>query len=257
MIAFIQRHYMKAVALVAFLALWQSFILITGVKEFIVPSPLVTFQRLFDPAVAQKYNWLKHIKTTASEVLLSFAATAVLGIGTAILITWSSIAARIFTPLLALLNSLPKIALAPLFLLWFGYGVIPNTLIAILIAFFPVIINTATGLNSVEEDLLDLVRYLGGTKWQVFKKIRIPNALPFIFAGLKLSATLSVVGAIVGEFIASSSGLGYVIQSAQALIDTPTMFAALLVIAVLGLGLFGAIAVAERLLVPYDVEALE
>jgi NitT/TauT family transport system permease protein len=156
---------------------------------------------------------------------------------------------RLITPLLTLFNSLPKIALAPLFLLWFGYGILPNTLIAVLIAFFPVVINTAAGLAAIDDDLLDLVRYLGGTKWQVFTKIRIPNALPYMFAGFKMSATLCVVGAIVGEFIASTRGLGYVIQSAQAMIDTPTMFASLLVIAVLGLTLFGAVGVVERLVV--------
>ena len=158
----------------------------------------------------------------------------------------SSSAIRSNSPMI---SAAAEIALAPLFLLWFGYGILPNTLIAVLIAFFPVIINTAAGLNAVDDDLLDLVRYLHGSKWQVFTKIRIPNALPYMFAGFMMSATLCVVGAIVGEFIASSRGLGFVIQSAQALIDTPTMFASLLVIAALGLSLFGAIVLVERLVV--------
>lgn len=247
--AFVKRHYTKVLALLGFLLVWQFFIVVTGVKEYIVPSPLVTFQRLFDPAVAAKYKWFRHIGATATEVLVAFGVTAVAGVGLAILISWSTFLERLITPILTLFNSLPKIALAPLFLLWFGYGILPNTLIAVLIAFFPVVINTAAGLNAIDDELLDLVRYLHGTKWQVFTKIRIPNALPYMFAGFKMSATLCVVGAVVGEFIASTRGLGYVIQSAQALIDTPTMFASLLVIAALGLSLFGAIGFVERLVV--------
>lgn len=247
--AFFKRHTTKVLALIGILLVWQFFVVVTGVKEYIVPSPLVTFQRLFDPAVAAKYQWFRHIRATTTEVLVAFGVTAVTGVGLAILISWSAFLRRLITPILTLFNSLPKIALAPLFLLWFGYGILPNTLIAVLIAFFPVVINTAAGLSAIDDELLDLVGYLHGTKWQVFTKIRIPNALPYMFAGFKMSATLCVVGAIVGEFIASTRGLGYVIQSAQAMIDTPTMFASLLLIAVLGLSLFGAVGFVERLVV--------
>lgn len=247
--AFVKRHYTKVLALLGILLAWQLFVVVTGVKEYIVPSPLVTFQRLLDPAVAAEYQWFRHIRATATEVLVAFGVTAVAGVGLAILISWSAFLRRLITPILTLFNSLPKIALAPLFLLWFGYGIVPNTLIAVLIAFFPVVINTAAGLSAIDDDLLDLVHYLHATKWQVFTKIRIPNALPYMFAGFKMSATLCVVGAIVGEFIASTRGLGYVIQSAQAMIDTPTMFASLLLIAVLGLSLFAAVGFVERLVV--------
>jgi NitT/TauT family transport system permease protein len=253
-VRFVKEHYPKVLVFAAFLLAWQLAVTVFGVKQFIIPSPASTFQRLFDPAIAPKYHWMRHLEATGKEVLVAFAATAVFGIGLAILITWSGALRRVIVPVLTLFNSLPKIALAPLFLLWFGYGIVPNTLIAILIAFFPVIINTAAGLNDVDDDLLDLVRYLNGTKWQLFTKIRIPSALPYMFAGLKASATLCVVGAIVGEFIASSRGLGYAIQSAQALIDTPTMFASLVIIAALGLTLYGFVALLEKLLVRQQTE---
>lgn len=252
----IKEHYPKVLVLALFLVAWQLTVTVFGVKQFIIPSPAATFQRLFDPEVAPKYQWLRHLQATGKEVLIAFVATAVSGIGLAIVITWSNALRRVVVPVLTLFNSLPKIALAPLFLLWFGYGIVPNTLIAILIAFFPVIINTAAGLSAVDEDLLDLVRYLNGTKWQLFTKIRIPSALPYMFAGLKASATLCVVGAIVGEFIASSRGLGYAIQSAQALIDTPTMFASLVIIAALGLSLYGFVALLERLMVRQGAEGV-
>jgi NitT/TauT family transport system permease protein len=238
--------------LLGFLVAWQLVVSVFHVKEFIIPSPLATFAHLLDPRIAGKYHWLRNIAATLSEMLLSFLATAVAGVLVALLITWSRVLNRIITPIIALFNSLPKIALAPLFLLWFGYGIIPNIFIAIMIAFFPVVINAATGLNAVDPDFLDLVRYLHARKWQVFLKIRIPNSLPYIFSGLKISSTLCVVGAIVGEFIASDRGLGYLMKDSQALMDTPTMFAALILISVVGLSLFGVLSLLGRVLMPWQ-----
>ena len=138
-----------------------------------------------------------------------------------------------------------------LFLLWFGYGLRTNVLVAVMVAIFPVIIDTVTGLIEVDENLLDLVGYLGATKWQVFSKIRIPNALPHMFAGLKTSAVMCVSGAIVSEFIASKRGLGRLLRSAQANIDMATMFACLILLAVIGLLFFKMISVAEHLAMPW------
>jgi NitT/TauT family transport system permease protein len=147
---------------------------------------------------------------------------------------------------------LPKIALAPLFLIWLGYGFAANVTIAIIVAFFPIVLNTTVGLDSVDEDLLDLVRYLNASKLQVFLKIKIPNSLPFVFSGLKVSATMTVVGVIVGEFVASSQGLGFLIKDSQAMMNTPPMFASLFIISGLGLGLFAFIGLLERLLMPWN-----
>jgi NitT/TauT family transport system permease protein len=255
--AFFARHYMKLVALAVFFGLWQFAVSVLGIKQFIIPSPVATFSTLFVRDIAQRYDWVLHIRTTLSEVLISFAVTAVIGILVALLITWSAALRTIFTPVLTLLNSLPKIAFAPLFLIWFGYGLVPNVIIAVLIAFFPVIVNTATGLNAVEEDLLDLVRYLHASKLQVFVKIRIPNSLPYIFSGLKISTTLCVVGAIVGEFVASARGLGYLLKDAQAMIDTPPMFASLILISILGLSLFAVISILERVAMPWQLREAE
>ena len=164
---------------------------------------------------------------------------------------------QIFMPIIIMFNSLPKVALAPLFLLWFGYGLLPNILVAFLVAFFPVVINSATGLAAVDEDLLDLVRYLNASKVDVFIKIRIPNSLPYIFAGIKISATMCVVGAIVGEFIATDRGLGYLLRDAQAFIDTPTMFACLLLLSLMGLVFFSIIQLLEKLCMPWNYRKVE
>ena len=256
-VRFFVKHYTKLISLAAFLVLWQLVITVFGIKEYIIPSPLATVSTLFVPDIAQRYNWLLHIRTTISEVLISFAVTAAAGVFVALLITWSKALRRVITPVLTLLNSLPKIAFAPLFLIWFGYGLVPNVIIAVLIAFFPVIINTATGLNAVEEDLLDLVHYLHASKLQVFLKIRIPNSLPYIFSGFKISTTLCVVGAIVGEFVASARGLGYLLKDAQAMIDSAPMFASLILISAFGLSLFGVISILERVAMPWQVRGEE
>jgi NitT/TauT family transport system permease protein len=250
--AIVKNHYEKLLAMLGFLIVWQLVVMIFGIKEFILPSPITTFSYLFVPELASQYDWFTHIETTLVEILIGFSVTALVGIFIAVLMTWSRFLRQIIMPILTLFNSLPKIALAPLFLLWFGYGIIPNVMIAFLISFFPIVINTAVGLNAVEEDLLDLVRYLHASKWQVFAKIQFPNSLPYIFSGFKISATLCVVGVIVGEFIASTRGLGFLIKSAQGLMDTPPMFASLILISILGLSFFGFISLLERWVMPWQ-----
>jgi len=247
------KHYPKLLTLLGFLFLWQLVVMVFQIKEFILPSPLKVFAHLLVPQYASNYHWLRHVRTTLGEIVISFSVTAAVGIFVAIVITWSSIFRQIITPIITLFNSLPKIALAPLFLLWFGFGIIPNIMIAFLIAFFPIVINTVAGLNAVDEDLLDLVRYLHASKWQVYLKVRLPNSLPYIFSGLKISTTLCVVGAIVGEFIASTQGLGYLIKSSQGTMDTPPMFASLILISILGLSFFGFISFLERWIMPWQI----
>jgi len=255
-IEFLKKYYSKVITLIVFLILWQLGVMIFKIKEFIIPSPISVFNHLFNPAFAAQYKWKINTWVTLLEVLISFGVTAASGILLAIILIWSKFWRKVITPALILMNSLPKIAFAPLFLLWFGYGLIPNILIAVLIAFFPVIINTASGLIAVEEDMLDLVNYLHASKFQIFVKIRIPNSLPYIFSGLKVSTTLCVVGAIVGEFVASDKGLGYIMKDAQALIDTPTMFASLIVISILGLSLFAFISFLEHIVMPWQADGL-
>jgi NitT/TauT family transport system permease protein len=250
--AIVKTHYAKLLTILGFLFIWQLAVMILGIKEFILPTPITTFSYLFIPRLASQYDWFTHIQTTLIEVLVGFSVTAVVGVFVAVVMTWSPFLKQIIMPIITLFNSLPKIALAPLFLLWFGYGLIPNVMIAFLISFFPIVINTSAGLNAVEADLLDLVHYLHASKWQVLVKIRLPNALPYIFSGFKISATLCVVGVIVGEFIASTQGLGFLLKSAQGLMDTPPMFASLILISILGLSFFGFITLLERWVMPWQ-----
>ena len=155
-------------------------------------------------------------------------------------------------PVLVSLNMIPKVALGPLIIVWFSYGMLPNMLIAFSIGVFPIVLTTARGLREVEPELLDLVRSLRGSKWQVFTKIQLPGALPYIFSGMKVAAVLAVAGAIVGEFLGSEKGLGYLMLQVQVTLDTAAMFMAVILITLLGVLLYGLVLLLERLMVVRD-----
>jgi NitT/TauT family transport system permease protein len=234
------RYYMPAtLVILALLVIWQLAVDLLQVKEYILPSPWSALKALDRPT----YRWPANFLTTLYAVLGAFVLSAVLGIALAIAIVWNRLLLRTIMPVLVLFNTLPKIALAPLFILWLGYGTT--------IAFFPMVVNTAIGLASAEPEILDLVRTLRATRWQVFTKIRFPNAVPYIFAGLKLNATMSVTGAIVGEFVASELGLGALIISAGVTLETQSIFASLMLISLLGLALYGLVVLAEQLVAPW------
>ena len=233
---------------VVVLLIWHFGVVLLGIKEFILPTPWAAVKTLFDA----KYRWSFNFAATFYEVVGGFILSAVVGVVLGVAIVWSEWLKRTILPFLVFVNTLPKIAVAPLFLVWFGYGILPNILIVILISFFPMVINTATGLVAVEEDLLDLVSYLHATKWQKLRLVQLPNSLPYVFSGLKITSTTAVVGAIVGEFIASDKGLGSVIISSQTTLSTPAIFGSLILITIIGMGLFWGVEVLERVLMPWE-----
>ena len=229
------------------IVLWQLAVTVFGVREYLLPSPA----RVLDAMFSSQTRWLDHILVTGAAIFGAFLIAAVGGVILGTMIAWSSLMNRALMPFLVFVNTLPKVAIAPLFLLWLGYGILPNMLIGALIGLFPVVINTAVGLSQIDDDMLDLGRVFNAPKWKVFAKIRIPNAYPYILSALKVTATAAVVGAIVGEFVASQNGLGYVIITSQSSMNTPLAFGALVWISVLGLLLFGAVAVLSRVLAPW------
>jgi NitT/TauT family transport system permease protein len=154
-------------------------------------------------------------------------------------------------PLLVFSQSIPKIAIAPLFVVWFGVGILPKILAAFLLGFFPVVVSSVQGFKSVDPEMLDLVRALEASRLQVFRVVSLPHALPSIFAGLKVSITLAVVGAVVGEFVGATSGIGFVVQHSIGNVELPLMFAALVVLALIGVILFWIVDVVERLAIPW------
>lgn len=245
-------HYLPAIGLFAgFILLWQLAVSVFGIREYLLPGPYAVWQSM----LSDEIPWLSHAWITGVEIVGAFVLAGVAGVALGLAIAWSPGISRALTPFLVFVNTLPKVAIAPLFLMWLGYGILPNMLIGALIGFFPVVINTAVGLTQIDQDLVDLGRVFSAPKWKVFLKIRIPNAYPYILSALKVTATSAVVGAVVGEFVASQKGLGYVIITTQSSMNTPAAFAALVWISVLGLLLYGLVALLSRLLAPWAEEA--
>lgn len=242
------RVLLAVLAHLALLAAWYLFVAIGDVPKFVMPSPQATVKALFD----ESYNWWLNSGVTALEIFVGYFLALGVGVTLALLFTWSKTLEAFFMPLLVSLNMIPKVALGPLIIVWFKYGIFPNSLMAFSIAVFPILLTTARGLRETEPELLDLVRALRGSRWQVFAKIQLPGALPYIFSGMKVGAILAVAGAIVGEFLSSDKGLGYLMLQVQVTLDTPAMFMAVILITLIGVALYGSVLLAERLLVAKD-----
>lgn len=231
---------------IALLLLWEAVTRVFGIPRFLLPPPSLVLLSLVDHAALL----LTHTWITTLEIVFGFALSIVVGVPLALAIfLWPPFARSIF-PLLVSSQAMPKVAVAPLLLVWFGFGLLPKVLIAFLIAFFPVVINTAVGLGSMEREKIYLARSMGLSGTATFFKIRLPNAMPSIFGGLKISVTLAVVGAVVGEFVGGDAGLGYLLMVANGSMDTALLFADLLVLTVLGVVLFMLVELAERLALP-------
>lgn len=227
---------------------WQLFVTLGKVPSFVMPTPVDTLDALLKP----NYRWLENSAVTAAEIFGGYVLAVVIGVFLALVFSWSRWLEMAVLPLLVSLNMIPKVALGPLIIVWFKYGIGPNILIAFSIAFFPIVLTTARGLREVEPELLDLVRSLHGSRWQLFRKIQLPGALPYIFSGMKVGAVLAVAGAIVGEFLGSDRGLGYLMLQVQVTLDTAAMFMAVILITLIGMVLYGLVLLLERLVVVRD-----
>ncbi len=244
----LQRYSLAVVSHLLLVAAWYLFVELGKVPKFVMPSPQATLNALLVP----NYRWLENIAVTATEIFGGYLLAVVVGVGIALLFSWFRWLEMAIMPLLVSLNMIPKVALGPLIIVWFKYGIGPNIMMAFAICFFPIVLTTARGLKEVEPDLLDLVRTLKGSRWQVFTKIQLPGALPYIFSGMKVAAILAVAGAIVGEFLGSDRGLGYLMLQVQVTLDTAAMFMAVILITLIGGALYLMVLGLERLLVVQD-----
>ncbi|TMJ44096.1 MAG: ABC transporter permease [Alphaproteobacteria bacterium] len=220
---------------------WEISVRTMGIRSIILPPPSAVFE-----AMAERHDLLlAHLWPSLYLTMLGFGLSVVGGIIVAVLITYSAIIRKGFYPVIVVSQVIPKISIAPLFIVWFGTGTMSSLLLAFLIAFFPMTINAAMGFESVDEDIHRMARTFMGSSWQIFWKIRMPNALPYIFAGMKISITLAIIGVIVSEFVASQEGIGYLIKLAGGLLDTPLMLAAIAWLSISGLALYAIIAGVE------------
>lgn len=218
------------------------------VAGFLLPAPGRVWNALLS---SSSYLW-KNTLITLYETVLGFAVATIVGIISAAAIVSSKNTEKTLYPLLIFAQVIPKVAIAPLFVVWLGFGTSPKVLVAVLVAFFPVVVSSVSGFRSVNPDLLNLAAIMGSSKWKTFWKIRFPNALPHIFSGLKVAGTLAVVGAVVGEFVGANSGIGYVLLTANGNLDTPILYAGLFILSLIGAVVFLAVALLEHIFVPWQ-----
>ncbi len=227
--------------------IWHYYVVLMQVPVVVLPTPLQVLKSMIDEArILAEEGWV-----TALECIYGFVLSLAIGIPIAVVMTYSRIANQMFYPLLVASQSIPKVAIAPILLVWFGTGIQSKLAMAFVIAFFPVVVDTATGLRSTSPDLIELARSLQCTRLQTFFKIQLPSALPSIFSGAKIAVTLSVIGAVIGEFIGSNEGLGNLLLTANSQLNSPLVWASLTVLSVLGMLLYGIVALAERILMPW------
>jgi NitT/TauT family transport system permease protein len=238
---------MPIVGILAALALWWLSVIVFDINPLLLPAP---------PEVLAAFNELRpylleQTGVTLTETLLGFGLAVPIGLLIGILIASSRTIERMFYPSLVALNAVPKLAFAPLLIVWLGFGQLPKVLMAVLLCVFPIVIASATGLMSMPAEFGELARSLGSSWRRTFVKIRFPNALPEMFLGLKVAMPLALVGAVIGEFAGGDSGLGFIIVQASGLGNTPLAFAAVVLLALMGIALFYALVGIERRLLPW------
>jgi NitT/TauT family transport system permease protein len=236
------------IAGVLILILWDLAVRIFSIPAYLVPAPLTVLSEI----VNRRADLLNASMWTALEIWAGFGLAVLVGLGLGIPIAYSKTLENSILPLVVVLQVIPKVAVAPLFLIWLGYGLSPKILVACLIAFFPVLINTIKGLRTVDHELMQWIGTLGASRFQLFTKLALPWSLPYLFAAMKVAITFAVVGAIVGEFVGSDRGLGYLILTSTNVLDTKLTFAALVVLSFIGMVSYWLVLLAERWLVPWE-----
>lgn len=242
------RTALPAAFIASLFVAWEMWVRIADLPDYLLPAPSEIVRQLVT-------SWSAGLDTdtlvTATEAIIGFTGGCLLGFVLAIAITYSKVLERMIYPIIVSSQATPKIALAPLFVVWLGFGMTPKVMITILLVFFPIVITTAQGLKSVDPSLLELLRSVSASKWQIFKKVRLPHALPYIVSGMKIAITLAVIGAVVGEWVGANEGLGYRILYAKSQLQTTLTFAAIAILVLMGIALFLTVSIVGKLITPW------
>jgi NitT/TauT family transport system permease protein len=232
----------KAIPIALFCAVWEAACVLLKIPAYIVPAP----HRVVEKIINSGPLLYSHSLISMAEILIGFVLASVCAVLCAIAMVHSRRVEAVLEPFLVVSQVIPKVALAPLFIIWFGHGILPKIIIAMLIAFFPVLVNAVVGLRSVDGEIIELMDSIAANRRQLFCRVRLPTSLPYIFPALKVAALLSVVGAMVGEFVGSDRGLGYLMVLGDVNLDTDLLFASLAVVTAFGMIIYSTIEIFER-----------
>ncbi len=237
----------STLTLIALVVLWEALVRHFQIPGWLLPTPSAIFQAMAE----WRAELVQHTLVTLYETLVGFALAIAVSIPLAVAVVYSPLLQNTIYPILLAMQSTPKVAIAPLLALWIGFGAAPKIIVVFLVCFFPIVVATASGLTAVPASLIDLIRSLSASPIQTFTKIRFPTAMPHIFVGLKIAITFAVIGAVIGEFVGSENGLGYLILISTSQSRTPLAFGALVLLTVMSIVLYYAVALLERLVVPW------
>jgi NitT/TauT family transport system permease protein/putative hydroxymethylpyrimidine transport system permease protein len=226
---------------------WELFARLGGVENYLLPAPSEVARAL----VEDRRLLLPDTWVTAREVLLGFALAIAAGLAIAVALHLSTLLRRAFYPLVVASQAVPVVVIAPILVIWLGFGIAPKLIVIALICFFPVVVNTLDGLRSVDQDQVKMLRTLDASRWAVFRRLELPHALPYLFSGAKVAVAVSVIGAVFAELVGSDAGLGHAIQVGTAELLTARVFAAVLILSAMAIALFAFVAAVERLALPW------
>ena len=247
--AWLKKRAGAAAIFLLLFVVWELAVRLLGIKEYLLPPPSkvwTEFLKRYDPVMASAW-------VTTQEILAGYALAIAVSIPLALWIAYSRFMETAVYPAIVFLQIIPKIAIAPLFIIWFGFGFTPKLLLVFLLSFFPIVVAAIAGFKSVDPDIMDFARTTGAGGWRLFAKIRLPQALPHIFTGLKVGAALSATAAVVAEFVASDKGLGYLLLQYNGQLETPMVFAIIVLLSLIGLAVYYAVEVVERFTIPWHV----
>jgi ABC-type nitrate/sulfonate/bicarbonate transport system permease component len=232
---------------IALLGIWEAWVRLFDVQKWLLPAPSIIARTLVEDAPLL----FGHTRATLLEVIAGFGLSLTVGVILASSIALSKTLERAIYPFLIASQTIPIIVIAPLLLIWVGYGLTPKVIVVALIAFFPIVVNMVDGLKSVDRDMVNLLRTLGANRWQIFLKAQVPTSLPFLFSGVRVAIAVSVIGAVIGEWVGSSEGLGYLMIRSKPQFLTERVFAAITILSAMGIGLFVLVGLFERFAIPW------